>query len=105
MHWFVKLSPVVYSSQIENEGKSIGCYLILFEVIINTGRTKRSILPTSKSWPPRSVENWIEVLVVVDGPMVKYHGKRIRHYVLTLMQIVSDLSAAFNIYPKILSLG
>ena len=54
------------------------------------GRTKRSVSPTSKSWPPRSMENWIEVLVVVDGPMVKYHGKRIRHYVLTLMQIVSD---------------
>ena len=56
---------------------------------IHVGRTKRSVSPTSISWPPRSIENWIEVLVVVDGPMVKYHGKRIRHYVLTLMQIVS----------------
>ena len=31
------------------------------------------------------------MLVVVDGPMVKYHGKKVRHYVLTLMQIVSHV--------------
>ena len=49
---------------------------------------KRSIVP-SQAWPPQSIENWVEVLVVVDGPMVKYHGSRVRHYVLTLMQIVS----------------
>ena len=30
-----------------------------------------------------------QVLVVVDGPMVHYHGKGVRHYVLTLMHIVS----------------
>ena len=34
-------------------------------------------------------ENWVEVLVVVDGPMVRYHGEAVRHYVLTLMHIVS----------------
>ena len=31
-----------------------------------------------------------QVLVVVDGPMVRYHGKGVRHYVLTLMHIVSS---------------
>ena len=31
----------------------------------------------------------VQVLVVVDGPMVRYHGKGVRHYVLTLMHIVS----------------
>ena len=52
------------------------------------GRQKRSVV-IGQSWPPVSRENWVEVLVVVDGPMVKYHGKSVRHYVLTLMQIVS----------------
>ena len=61
------------------------------------GRNKRSISPSSNSWPPKSVENWIEVLVVVDGPMVKYHGKRVRHYVLTLMQIVSFMEYHISI--------
>ena len=28
-------------------------------------------------------------MVVVDGVMAKYHGEGIRHYVLTLMHIVS----------------
>ena len=32
-----------------------------------------------------------QVLVVVDGPMVRYHGKGVRHYVLTLMHIVSPI--------------
>ena len=32
-----------------------------------------------------------QVLVVVDGPMVRYHGKGVRHYVLTLMHIVSPV--------------
>ena len=26
--------------------------------------------------------------MVVDGPMVKYHGSKVRHYVLTLMRMV-----------------
>ena len=30
-----------------------------------------------------------EVMVVVHGTMLKYHGKSVQHYVLTLMQIVS----------------
>jgi len=51
-------------------------------------RPRRSADP-STSWPPRSVENWVEVMLVVDGPMVKYHGSGVRHYVLTLMHIVS----------------
>ena len=37
------------------------------------------------------------MLVVVDGPMVKYHGKRVRHYVLTLMQIVSFMEYHISI--------
>ena len=35
-------------------------------------------------------DNDCQVLVVVDGPMVRYHGKGVRHYVLTLMHIVSS---------------
>ena len=34
----------------------------------------------------------MEVMVVADGPMVKYHGNKLRQYILTLMNIVS----AFN---------
>ena len=26
------------------------------------------------SWPPKSRENWMEVMVVADGKMVSYHG-------------------------------
>ena len=51
-------------------------------------RTRRSI-SLGDVWPPKSVENWIEVVVVVDGPMVRYHGSKVRHYVLTLMRMVS----------------
>ena len=52
------------------------------------GRDKRSVV-IGDSWPPPSRDNWVEVMVVVDGTMVKYHGKSVQHYVLTLMQIVS----------------
>jgi len=55
---------------------------------LRRGRPRRST-GRSKVWPPASRENWVEVLVVVDGPMVRYHGKGVRHYVLTLMHIVS----------------
>ena len=51
-------------------------------------RARRSI-SLGEVWPPKSVENWIEVVVVVDGPMVTYHGSKVRHYVLTLMRMVS----------------
>ena len=45
--------------------------------------------PTDKqSWPPKSKDNWMEVMVVADGPMVKYHGAKLRQYILTLMNIV-----------------
>ena len=50
-------------------------------------RQKRAAV-LGNSWPPPSRANWVEVLVVVDGPMVKYHGKNVRHYVLSLMKIV-----------------
>ena len=39
-------------------------------------------------WPPPARESWVEVMVVVDGPMMRYHGNTTHHYVLTLMQIV-----------------
>ena len=41
-----------------------------------------------KNWPPRSVENWVQVLVVADGKMVDYHGDKLQRYILTLMQTV-----------------
>ena len=53
-----------------------------------TRRDKRSVV-IGDSWPPPSRDNWVEVMVVVDGTMLKYHGKSVQHYVLTLMQIVS----------------
>ena len=55
------------------------------------------------SWPPSSVENWIEVLVVVDGPMVTYHGSKVRHYVLTLMRMVShsDIEGRFYLAAQV----
>ena len=51
-------------------------------------RQRRSVKQIGGNWPPQSRENWLEVLVVVDGPMVKYHGSKVRHYVLTLMRMV-----------------
>ena len=51
-------------------------------------RQRRSVKQIGGDWPAKSRENWIEVLVVVDGPMVKYHGNKVRHYVLTLMRMV-----------------
>ena len=51
-------------------------------------RQRRSVKQIGGNWPPKSRENWLEVLVVVDGPMVKYHGSKVRHYVLTLMRMV-----------------
>ena len=45
--------------------------------------------PLPPSWPPKSQDNWVEILVVVDGSMVRYHGESTRQYILTLMNIVS----------------
>ena len=58
------------------------------QIISATSRQRRS-QPLPESWPPPSRQNWLEVMVVVDGVMAKYHGEGIRHYVLTLMHIVS----------------
>ena len=30
------------------------------------------------SWPPKSMDNWLEVMVVADGKMVTYHGDHLR---------------------------
>ena len=44
------------------------------------GRHKRSL----------SFERYVEVMVVVDREMAKYHGSDLHRYVLTLMSIVSE---------------
>ena len=51
-------------------------------------RPKRSV-QYGIGWPPQSYENTIEVLVVVDGSMTKYHGAGVKKYVLDLMNIVN----------------
>ena len=60
----------------------------LYQSISPLAQRPRRAIGLGDVWPPRSVENWIEVLVVVDGPMVTYHGSKVRHYVLTLMRMV-----------------
>ena len=46
-------------------------------------------------WPPISKDNWIKVMVVADGPMLKYHGKKLERYILTLMQTV-DIQISYE---------
>ena len=36
-----------------------------------------------------SMKNYVEVMVVADYTMSKYHGDNLQHYILTLMSIVS----------------
>ena len=58
----------------------------------SSDRWRRSHKPghlPDPEWPPKSNENWLEIMVVADGPMVKYHGDKLQNYILTLMQIVS----------------
>ena len=45
---------------------------------------------SSNNWPPISRDNWIKVMVVADGPMLKYHGENLERYILTLMQTVNS---------------
>ena len=56
-------------------------------------RWRRSHRPhlSDPEWPPKANENWMEIMVVADGPMVQYHGDKLEQYILTLMQIVSSL--------------
>ena len=49
----------------------------------------QSTVNESEVWPPISKDNWIKVMVVADGPMLKYHGKKLERYILTLMQTVN----------------
>jgi hypothetical protein len=42
----------------------------------------------TSTWPPQSKRNWVEVMVVADGPMVEYHGDNLKQYILTLLNIV-----------------
>ena len=41
------------------------------------------------TWPSVSRDNWVKVMVVADGPMLKYHGDKLERYILTLMQTVN----------------
>lgn len=64
------------------------------QIDLNNHRARRSFRnhrPQLQSliWPPKSIENWVEVLVVADGPMVQYHGSNVESYIYTLMDIVS----------------
>lgn len=51
----------------------------VFNQTIRRGRHKRSV----------SLERYLEIMVVVDKEMSKYHGSDLHRYVLTLMSIVS----------------
>ena len=51
----------------------------------------QSTVNESEVWPPISKDNWIKVMVVADGPMLKYHGKKLERYILTLMQTVNSI--------------
>ena len=60
---------------------------------------------SSNNWPPISRDNWIKVMVVADGPMLKYHGENLERYILTLMQTVNSslfLDHAYNKYYEYL---
>ena len=63
--------------------------IILFSIFIfsDISRSRRSLIgpiyrlydndkhgPEQSSWPPKSRENWMEVMVVADGKMLSYHG-------------------------------
>ena len=61
----------------------------VFNETIHRGRHKRSV----------SLERFVEVMVVVDKEMSKYHGDDLQRYVLTLMSIVSKLH--LNCLPKL----
>jgi hypothetical protein len=70
--------------------------LSIFEIPVIThpntsDRWRRSHRPhlSDPEWPPKANENWMEIMVVADGPMVQYHGDKLEQYILTLMQIVS----------------
>ena len=51
----------------------------------------------SDVWPPVSRDNWMKVVVVADGPMLKYHGDKLERYILTLMQTVSCWSHYYHV--------
>ena len=53
----------------------------VFNETIHRRRHKRSV----------SMERFVEVMVVVDKEMSKYHGDDLQRYVLTLMSIVSEV--------------
>ncbi|XP_002121766.3 A disintegrin and metalloproteinase with thrombospondin motifs 12-like [Ciona intestinalis] len=52
-------------------------------------RIKRN--PFQRSRRSISLEHWIELMLVVDNKMVHYHGKNIESYVLTIVNMVSEL--------------
>jgi len=44
-----------------------------------------------------SHERHIEIMVVADSKMAKYHGDNLRDYILTLMETVSDIQKIISI--------
>ncbi|TRY74484.1 hypothetical protein TCAL_01321, partial [Tigriopus californicus] len=62
------------------------------QIDLNNQRARRSSVnfePTPQPWTLTSKKNWVEVLVVADGPMVQYHGANVESYIHTLMDMVS----------------
>ena len=59
-----------------------------FEMLGRTSNIGYRKFDQAPAWPPQSKDNWVEVMVVADGPMVKYHGDKVEQYILTLMKIV-----------------
>ena len=56
----------------------------------NTGDRDHSNAAHSRHKRSMSWERNVEVLVVADYQMARYHGNDLQHYVLTLMSIVSS---------------
>ena len=77
------LPPLPLSSQFFNDDvrRDRRSRNSLIHKITSTGNA-------SDVWPPASRDNWIKVMVVADGPMLKYHGDKLERYILTLMQTV-----------------
>lgn len=70
----ISLEKYKHMSELENDG--------LIETVLKTlGRSKRFA----------SVPRFVEVLVVADESMAKFHGDDLKHYLLTLMSVAARL--------------
>uniref|UniRef100_H2YTT2 Peptidase M12B domain-containing protein n=1 Tax=Ciona savignyi TaxID=51511 RepID=H2YTT2_CIOSA len=54
-------------------------------------RRRSKASPFRRSKRSFSLEHWVEMMLVVDSKMVHYHGKNIETYVLTIVNMVSEL--------------